>query len=113
MTKQLIRSLGSGFRFAISVAAIFLLALLLAPHALAQVDDLGDGSVDPIKLFERGQNAHARGDLERALEFYEQAIKLRPEFSEAHFQRGSALVSLGRFAEAEPSFRRAIELRKD
>jgi tetratricopeptide (TPR) repeat protein len=113
MTDQLTRFPPSGSRFAISVGSMLLLTLLLAPHAFAQVDDLGDGSVDPIKLFERGQNAHARGDLERALEFYDQAIKLRPEFSEAHFQRGSALVSLSRFADAEPALRRAIELRKD
>jgi tetratricopeptide (TPR) repeat protein len=87
--------------------------LLFAPTVLAQTEDLGDGAVDPIKLFERGQNAHAHGDLARALEFYEQAIKLRPEFPEAEFQRGSALVSLARLTEAESAFRRSIELRKD
>jgi tetratricopeptide (TPR) repeat protein len=103
----------SGPRITLLFASMLLLALPLAPPALAQTDDLGDSAVDPIKLFERGQNAHARGDLERALEFYEQAIKLRPEFPEAEFQRGGVLVSLGRFAAAEPAFRRAIELRKD
>ncbi len=65
-----------------------------------------------MKLFERGQNAHARGDLLKALEFYDEAIKVRPEFAEAEFQRGSALVALGRLQEAEAGFRRAIELRK-
>src|SRR6266850_933155 len=89
------------------------LLLLLAAGAHAQVDDLGDGSADPIKLFERGQNAHARGEFAIALDFYEQALKLRPEFPEAEFQRGNALVSLNRNAEAEAAFRRAIELRKD
>ena len=93
--------------------ATLLLSLLLAPGALAQTEDLGDGAVDPIKLFERGQNAHAHGDLAAALGFYEQAIKLRPEFPEAEFQRGSALLALGRPAEAEVALRRAIELRKD
>ena len=104
----------SKLRRSYSQLAAFLTAvLLLAPGALAQTEDLGDGAVDPIKLFERGQNAHAHGDLARALEFYEQAIKLRPEFPEAEFQRGSVLVSLGRLAEAEAAFRRSIELRKD
>lgn len=95
------------------LATAILVPLLWTSAAFAQVDDLGDGAVDPIKLFERGQNAHAHGDLAKALEFYEQAIKLRPEFPEAEFQRGTALVALGRFADAEPAFRRAIELRKD
>lgn len=80
----------------------------------AQTEEaFGDGAADPVKLFERGQNAHAHGDLSKALEFYEEAIKVRPEFAEAEFQRGNVLVALGgRLVEAETAFRRAIELRK-
>ncbi len=85
-----------------------------ANTGVAQTEDaLGDSSADPVKLFERAQTAHARGDLARALEFYEEAIRVRPEFPEAEFQRGNLLVSLGRLGEAESAFRRAIELRKD
>src|SRR6266550_9475668 len=82
----------------------------LAP---AQTDDLTDGETDPVKLFERGQNAHAKGDLVHALALYEGALKLRPEFPEAEYQRGVALIALDRFPEAEKSFTHAIELRKD
>jgi tetratricopeptide (TPR) repeat protein len=81
---------------------------------MAQTDEgFGDGSADPVRLFERGQSAHARGELEKALELYEQAIKVKPEFPEAEFQRGNALVSLARFSEAEGAFRRAIALKKN
>lgn len=79
----------------------------------AQTIDVSDGESDPVKLFERGQNAHAKGDLERALAYYEEAIKLRPEFPEAEYQRGIALEALKRPTEAAIAFRRAIELRKD
>lgn len=79
----------------------------------AQTEDPTDGETDPVKLFERGQNAHAKGELARALALYEGAIKLRPEFPEAEYQRGVALVALGRSTEAETSFKRAIDLRKD
>ncbi|MEP6635493.1 MAG: tetratricopeptide repeat protein [Acidobacteriota bacterium] len=68
---------------------------------------------DPVRLFERAQSAHAKGELDRALELYGEAIKVRPEFPEAEFQRGSILVSLGRLNQAEPAFRRAVELRKN
>jgi tetratricopeptide (TPR) repeat protein len=78
----------------------------------AQTDEFGDTAADPVKLFERGQSAHARGEFEKALEFYEQAIKVRPEFPEAEFQRGNAL-SLSRFDEADAAFRRAITLKKN
>src|SRR6267378_217316 len=90
-----------------------LILLLLAAGAPAQTEELGDGSADPVRLFERGQNAHSHGDFALALDFYEQAIKLRPEFPEAEFQRGSALISLDRLPEAEVALRRSIELRKN
>jgi len=93
--------------------AILLLASSCASPAFAQTEDLTGGEYDPIKLFERGQAAHAKGDLTQAVAFYEEAIKLRPEFPEAECQRGIALVSLDRLPEAEKSFRRAMELRKE
>lgn len=98
---------------AILVAAALSLICGFSNITLAQTDDaFGDGA-DPVKLFERGQNAHARGDLLKALEFYEEAIKVRPEFPEAEFQRASVLVALSHPVEAESGFRRAIELKKD
>jgi tetratricopeptide (TPR) repeat protein len=94
--------------------AIWVLVIGCSSWTRAQTEDsFGDASADPVKLFERGQNAHARGDLIKALEFYDEAIRLRPEFAEAEFQRGNALLALGRLAEAESGFRRAIEIRKD
>lgn len=91
-----------------------LLILSFASVMLGQVEDpFGDQAADPIKLFERGQSFHARGEYSRALAFYEQAIKVRPEFPEAEFQRGNALISLNRFEEGEQALRRAIELRSE
>ncbi len=90
-----------------------LLVVLCFQLSPAQTEDPTDGETDPVKLFERGQNAHAKGDVLRAIALYEGAIKLRPEFPEAEYQRGVALLALDRFPEAEKSFARAIELRKD
>ena len=113
MTDQQPGTMASRSRFAAFAAGLCLL-FFAGSVTQAQTDDpFGDGSADPVKLFERGQNAHAHGDLLKALEFYEEAIKVRPEFAEAEFQRGNALVGLGRLQEAESGLRRAIELRKD
>ncbi len=99
------------------IFSISLLVVCCASLGVAQTDDaLGDGAADPVKLFEQAQTAHARGDmisLVRALAYYEEAIKVKPEFPEAEFQRGNVLVSLGRLGEAESAFRRAIQQRKD
>jgi len=94
--------------------ALLPLCLNACPNVYAQtVEAFGDDAADPVRLFERGQSAHARGELEKALGFYEQALKVRPEFPEAEFQRGNALASLGRLAEADAAFRRAISYKKN
>lgn len=92
-------------------AFVLTLVVLCFSSVAAQNDDFSNNSADPIRLFERGQDAHAKGDYKLALEFYEEAIKLRPEFPEAEFQRGQALASLNRREDAERALRRAIELR--
>jgi protein O-GlcNAc transferase len=94
----------------LSFALVFALALVCAPRAAAQ-DDFDDAAADPVKLFNRGQEAHARKEYERALELYEEALQLRPDFPEAEFQKAGALVALKRLPEAEKSYRRAMELR--
>ena len=94
-------------------SCILLLALSSAAPVRAQTEEaFGDDATDPVRLFERGQSAHAHGDFEKALSFYEQALKVRPEFPEAQFQRGNALASLNRLDEAEAAFHAAIALKK-
>lgn len=95
------------------VAACLGLLSVYANVPAQTVDVFGDDAADPVRLFERGQSAHARGDLEKALGYYEQALKVRPEFPEAEFQRGNALASLNRLPEAEAAFRHAISLKKN
>src|SRR5436305_9007764 len=101
----------SGFRKRRLVFALaFALSLAFAHSASAQ-DEFGDDAADPVKLFNRGQDAHAKKEYEQAVEFYEEALKLRPEFPEAEFQKAVALVALERLPEAEKSYRRAMQLR--
>jgi tetratricopeptide (TPR) repeat protein len=88
-------------------------ALLSSCATVSAQEAFGDDAADPVRLFERGQSAHSRGDLEKALSFYEQALKVRPEFPEAEFQRGNALASLGRLPEADAAFRLAISYKKN
>ena len=86
---------------------------LCATVSAQTVEAFGDDATDPVRLFERGQSAHSRGELEKAIAFYEQALKVRPEFPEAEFQRGNALASLGRLPEADAAFRLAISYKKN
>ena len=81
-----------------------------APQSHAQTLNQED---DPIKLFERAQDAHAKNDFKTAIEFYDAAIRLKPEFPEAEFQRALALLFTNRKDEALTGFNRAVDLRPD
>src|SRR6185295_7326781 len=100
-------------RFLLTATCFALLCVCSPARLAAQTEEaFGDNATDPVRLFERGQSAHAHGELEKAIGFYEQALKVRPEFPEAEFQRGNALASLGRLSEAETAFRLAISYKK-
>jgi tetratricopeptide (TPR) repeat protein len=107
-------------RLAVLLAAS-LLVLAGTGLTTAQTEDaFGDSAADPVKLFERGQNAHARGiagpdvaELAKALELYDEAIKVKPDFAEAEFQRANVLIALDRLPEAEAGFRQVLALRKE
>jgi tetratricopeptide (TPR) repeat protein len=79
------------------------------PFARAQ----SEGDDDPVKLFERGQDAHAKNEYQKAIDFYDAAIKLKPEFAEAEFQRAMALLLINRKQEALDGFKRTVTLRPD
>lgn len=94
-------------------AFVLVVISICCQHVMAQSDDPTNGETDPIKLFERGQDAHAKGDTKLAIQLYEAAIKLRPEFPEAEFQRAMILVVTNRQAEAIEGFKRAVTMRPD
>ena len=94
-------------------SVFFALALFFMSGTFCSAQNAEDDSEDPVKIFNQGQEAHAKGDFAAALKFYEEAIKIVPEFPEAEYQRGNSLLSLHKPAEAEKAFRRAIELRPE
>lgn len=69
---------------------------------------------DPLKqaaaFFEAGQNSHQAGDLQKAIEFYGEALKRNPTLWPAEFQRSVAHLSLGQTDEARSSVDRVIAL---
>jgi len=65
-------------------------------------------SDDPRVLFEQASEQYQAGKLEGALAIWEQALTLRPEWSEACNGCGAALYYLGRYDEAIAQFDAAI-----
>ena len=101
----------STFRTALVALAMILFVAALTPSVFGQDEE--DPSGEAIALFNRGQDAHERGEFATAIESYDKALKLIPDFPEAQLQRANASQSLGRFDDAESAFRRAVELRED
>ena len=99
---------------------IFIVICLAASFTFAQQPGRGKPAPktvevevkDPLKqaaaLFEAGQNAHQRGELERAVELYGEALKRDPSLWQAEFQRGAAYSSLSRLVDAKASMLRVI-----
>ena len=103
-----------GFRHRRLVVALAFALLLVCAHGTRAQDrdEFDETAADPVKLFNRGQEAHAKKEYERALELYEEALQVKPDFGEAEFQKAAALVALKRLPEAEKSYRRAMEQRR-
>jgi tetratricopeptide (TPR) repeat protein len=55
------------------------------------------------ELFEAGQNAHQKGELEKAVGLYGEALEQDPSLWQAGFQCAAAYFSLNRLAEAKAS----------
>ena len=97
----------------IAFLSVAFIALAGMTSALYCQDGEDDPSGPAVVLFNKGQDAHEKGDFQTAIENYEKALKILPDFPEAELQRGNAYQSLGKLDSAEAAFRRAIELRDD
>ena len=63
-----------------------------------------------LKAFAQAQKYSAAGDHAKAAESLEDAVRLSPEFGEAHTNLGAQYLHLGRFQEAADQEQRAIEI---
>lgn len=89
------------------------LAVLVLMASLFHVAAVAQDEPDPVAIFNQAQDLHEKGDLAGAIELYDQALKIIPEFPEAAYQRGLAQLALGNKAEAENWLRKAVEIRPD
>jgi predicted O-linked N-acetylglucosamine transferase (SPINDLY family) len=70
-------------------------------------------SEDAVSLYNQALSFKASGQYEVAVETYEQAIQLKPNFVEAYYNKGNALRELKKFEEAIASYDLAIRFKPD
>jgi tetratricopeptide (TPR) repeat protein len=76
-------------------------------QTLERVVALGAEAEDHVRIAITNRNARR---FAPALKAADQAVKLRSEYGEAHFERACALAQLGRLPEAMAALKRALEL---
>jgi len=62
------------------------------------------------RLYKEGVKYALAGLFTQAAEIFQQAVKLDPDFADAHFALGHAYFDLGQWQKAAESFQRALEL---
>ena len=67
----------------------------------------------PRILFDLGLAFNALNQHQKALDSFDLAIQLQPDFFEAHGNRGAMLAALGRHGDAIESYRKALAIRPD
>jgi polysaccharide biosynthesis/export protein len=102
-------------RFVITV--VVLLTTLSTHTALAQTTfyrDVVPTSHVPYseskRLYREGVKYALAGLYAQAVQIFQQAVKLDPEFADAHFALGHAYSDMGRWQSAIDSFQRAVQL---
>jgi tetratricopeptide (TPR) repeat protein len=104
-------------RVVVQFRMIVLLIVAIVAMAAETMVSGQNRPVDPAtrvaELFDAGQSAHERGELEKAVGLYAEALRLDPLFWQAEYQRSLAMRSLGRLNEARHGLRRTIEQLSD
>jgi tetratricopeptide (TPR) repeat protein len=74
-------------------------------HAGYKLQEFSDTTLGTVFLQE--------GKLSDAIGHYEQALRIKPDYAEAHYNLGVALAQVGRVGEAIGHLEQALKLRPD
>ncbi|MEO8648196.1 MAG: tetratricopeptide repeat protein [Acidobacteriota bacterium] len=88
-------------------------AIAAAAFSVVAQEDSDDRSGEAIALFNQAQDAHEKGELDKAIAGYQKALTIIPQFPEAELQLANAYLSQGKKDDAEKALRRAVALRED
>jgi tetratricopeptide (TPR) repeat protein len=82
----------------------------MSPFKSEHGDELDNQAIkDWDALYQRGTALFEAGDLTAALNTYQQALRIDDRYADIHYRIGQVLFRLGRYDEAEKSFRQAVE----
>src|SRR5689334_20021140 len=102
-------------RLFILIVVLFIsLAARSVPAQKTLYRDFASGAHEPNsesrRLYREGVKYALAGLYAQAAQIFQQAVKLDPHFSDAHFALGHAYADMGRWQNAVDSFQKAVEL---
>ena len=65
---------------------------MLLPGQVRPTTEIAEN--EAMRLLDEGAKNEAAGRLKEALEYYDRAIRLKPDFGRAYFNRGNILLEL-------------------
>jgi serine/threonine protein kinase len=76
------------------------------------LEQVTSGSPEAVEFYFRGIQEYEAARAESAIELFDQALRLDPEFGLAHLHRGIALIANHRTQDAVPNYKTAFALRE-
>ena len=80
---------------------------------LDQVAKKNQQNLQAEDFYNQGNDLYASKDYQKALESYDKAIAIKPDYHQAWYNRGISLYELKRYQEAIESYHKAIVLKPD
>jgi len=76
----------------------------------ARSDEVVNSATESMDYLQKGKDYFNRGDYQQAIEQYDEAIRLDPQYADAYFNRGRAYSYLGQHEQSKEDLDEAIRL---
>jgi serine/threonine protein kinase/tetratricopeptide (TPR) repeat protein len=76
---------------------------------LAAAETFTAGSLEAMSAYSRGQDLNYRGETEKAIEAFQEAVRLDPELGRAYAGMGTIYRDLRQYPEAEANYQQALK----
>src|SRR5215467_10902851 len=96
--------------FQAALVASLIISLHSSTLAQSEASPGVDSKQQAASLFEQGQNAQEKGNLNTATRLYTRAVSADPSLYQAYYQRAVALLGLEQTDDAQADLRKSIQI---
>ena len=97
----------------LSHGLIWIILLIAAPAPSLFISVAAQEQTEAVIANTKGLDSYKSGKFEEAVKAFKQAIKLKPDYAEAHYNLGDAYAQLQQYKKAIEEYKQAIKLKPD